>query len=92
MQNDLSPEQTQQLTDALATGRKIEAIKLCRQASGMGLKEAKEYVEKLTAPLLEQEPEKYAALKSTPGGGCTSVILLSLTLGWMLIRFAGNLG
>jgi hypothetical protein len=58
----------------------------------MGLKEAKEYVEKLSASLIEQEPEKYAALNSTSGGGCTSLILLSLTLGWMVTRFVGNLG
>ena len=31
----------------LKTGRKIEAIKVCRQLTGMGLKEAKEAVEKL---------------------------------------------
>jgi hypothetical protein len=33
--------------DALRRGRKIEAIKEYRQASGAGLKEAKEYIEEL---------------------------------------------
>jgi hypothetical protein len=33
--------------DALRRGRKIEAIKEYRQASGVGLKEAKEYIEEL---------------------------------------------
>src|SRR5437764_14638715 len=31
--------------DALRRGRKIEAIKLYREAAGVGLKEAKDYVE-----------------------------------------------
>lgn len=34
---------------ALKSGNKIEAIKLCREASGMGLAEAKDWVEKLEA-------------------------------------------
>ena len=32
---------------ALESGRKIEAIKVCRNITGMGLKEAKEFVESL---------------------------------------------
>jgi hypothetical protein len=40
---DLPPS----VLDALHRGRKIEAIKKYRQASGVGLKEAKEYIEEL---------------------------------------------
>jgi Ribosomal protein L7/L12 C-terminal domain len=35
------------IVQALRAGRKIEAIKLYRQASGVGLKEAKDYVEEV---------------------------------------------
>ncbi len=42
----LLPPQAQQ---ALAAGKKIEAIKLVREATGLGLKEAKELVERVDA-------------------------------------------
>ncbi len=41
LDNELPPE----VQAALARGQKIEAIKLLREARGMGLKEAKEAVE-----------------------------------------------
>lgn len=43
----MSPDQRQAILTALKSGNKIEAIKLCREATGMGLAEAKEWVEKL---------------------------------------------
>ncbi len=36
-----------QLADMVRSGQKIEAIKLCRAEMGLGLKEAKDYVERL---------------------------------------------
>jgi len=39
----------EQLRDLLARGEKIEAIKLYREATGAGLAEAKQYVERLEA-------------------------------------------
>ncbi len=56
-------------------GKKIEAIKLYREATGVGLKEAKEAVEALMS---EQGID-------SPGSGCASVLLavfLLLGLGW----------
>jgi hypothetical protein len=51
--------------------KKIEAVKLYRQRSGVGLKEAKDFVEALAA--------KHGI---SPGaGGCASVILLMLITG-----------
>lgn len=45
----MTPEQRDGIFAALKCGNKIEAIKLCREATGMGLAEAKEWVEKLEA-------------------------------------------
>jgi ribosomal protein L7/L12 len=42
-----SAELEQQAKALLAQGNKIEAIKLVREATGMGLKEAKDFVERL---------------------------------------------
>ncbi len=36
-----------QLSDLVRSGQKIEAVKLCRAQMGLGLKEAKDYVERL---------------------------------------------
>lgn len=41
----LSPEVRAQVIAALASRQKIEAIRMVREATGMGLKEAKEFVE-----------------------------------------------
>lgn len=43
----IEPEARIQIEAALARGEKIEAIKLVREATGMGLGEAKDLVEKL---------------------------------------------
>jgi large subunit ribosomal protein L7/L12 len=44
---DLPGEIRDAVERELAAGRKIEAIKLVRENSGLGLKEAKEFVERL---------------------------------------------
>ncbi len=80
MNEQLTTEQSQKISEALASGRKIEAIKYYRSATGQGLKEAKEGVEALHKTLMAQDPEKYAKGSS---GGCASMIVLGLSLGWV---------
>ena len=70
----LSDDHVQQITDCLLAGQKIQAIKLYREATGEGLKEAKEFIESLTATLREKHPDKFPATKA----GCTSMIVLGL--------------
>lgn len=43
----LSPDVEREVRRVLATGNKIAAIKLVRQASGAGLKEAKDFVDRM---------------------------------------------
>lgn len=45
--NGLSPDVAQQVQSLIAANRKIDAIKLVRESTGLGLKEAKDYVETL---------------------------------------------
>jgi hypothetical protein len=80
-------EQTRDMIDALLKGRKIEAIKIYRDATGEGLKEAKEFIEGLTATLREKHPDKFPAAK----GGCTSVLIAGMVLGGVTVavRFLG---
>ena len=55
--------------------RKIEAVKLVRDATGCGLKEAKEFVEKLGAELYAKEPAKFTAAP-TGKSGCVGVLVM----------------
>lgn len=82
------PEQKMtELTEALLNGRKIEAIKLYREFTGMGLKESKDDIEKLEASLRQQFPEKFA--HAPQGKGClgaSAVLCLGLWMAsyWLL--------
>jgi ribosomal protein L7/L12 len=57
------------VAELLARGNKIEAIKLVRQHTGLGLKEAKDYVERLPgAPRLAELPTVVAPASPAPAG------------------------
>ncbi len=75
---ELPDDKRSAIMDAIYAGasRKIEAIKLVREATGCGLKEAKEYVEKTSAELYAKEPQKFSA---PPGGkGCLGVVMAGI--------------
>ena len=59
--------------------RKIEAIKLVREATNCSLKEAKECVEKLGAELYAKEPDKFAAAP-TGKSGCVGLLLAAAVI------------
>jgi hypothetical protein len=72
MSTPLSDEQLSAIKDALFQGRKIEAIKLYREATHVGLAEAKNAVEKLE--LRKVSPGKFS---TTPSGkGCLGVLVV----------------
>lgn len=57
--------QRQAILAELKRGNKIEAIKLCREATGMGLAEAKDFVERLeTSPDVQLAPAPQAGALS----------------------------
>lgn len=68
MARPISEEAMNSLTDALLQGRKIEAIKLYRELTGLGLKESKEEIEAIEGSLRAQFPDKFAARPK--GSGC----------------------
>ena len=92
MNDQPTPEEIRGIGDALASGNKIAAIKLYREATGKDLKEAKDFVEALLVQLQEQDPEKYAVRTggyAVRTGGCVPVLLVCLGLlagvvGWIL--------
>mgnify|MGYP000883793604 CR=1 FL=1 len=72
---ELTDSEKEAITQAIFAGRKIEAIKLYRQATGMDLKPSKDFVEALTERLREEHPDRVPP--ATRGCG-TTVLLLAL--------------
>lgn len=70
----------EQVAEALSTGRKIDAIKIYREATGKGLKESKDFIDELIPRLIDQDPERFAALNNTAAGCGTSAGLLLIAL------------
>lgn len=73
-----TPEQSQQIANALSAGNKIEAINLYRSATGSDLMHSKEFIEKLAVTLHESDPVKYP-LKPI-GKGCLGLVLVLVAL------------
>ena len=91
MSDQLTQEQIDNIQNALAACRKIEAIKIYREATGQGLKEAKDFVEALIPKLIEQDPQKFAKLASQKTGGCAGVVLLGICLVGALVWIGGSI-
>ncbi len=93
MADEPTKEQIKQIGESLAAGKKIEAIKIYREATGKGLKEAKDFVEILAAKLAKENPEKYGEVSR--GSGCASVILCVFCTGiavlWVAARVTQGL-
>ena len=68
--NDLN---RQAVENAIFAGRKIEAIKLYREATGEGLAEARRAVEDMELDLRRRSPEHFIA--SANKKGCTGVLV-----------------
>ena len=78
MSSPRSDDHVDQIQAAIFAGRKIEAIKLYRQSSGKGLKEAKDFVEALEVELRQRSPEQFTAPPA--GKGCVGAVVILLLL------------
>ena len=69
-------EQWREIQAHLFAGRKIQAIKIYREATGAGLQEAKDAMEAYEERLRTESPQSFTA---APGkAGCAGIILLFL--------------
>ncbi|MFG0250960.1 MAG: ribosomal protein L7/L12 [Phycisphaeraceae bacterium JB051] len=75
---DINEEQLKQVEELLFAGQTIQAIKLVREITGMGLKEAKEFVDQHYDHLREAYPDKLPEKKA--GCGAASLIFLTASL------------
>jgi hypothetical protein len=81
----IDPKTQQKIIDMLGKGRKIEAIKLFREATAAGLKEAKEAIEDLDQSLSNRGgphiPPGHAAKEPKAFSGCFSLFaIISISL------------
>lgn len=74
--NELTSEDRQKILAALIAGQKIVAIKLYREKTGLGLKEAHTFISELQKELGEEHPE----LLASKGSGCSAAALLLIVL------------
>ena len=70
---NLNDQDRQAIETAIFAGRKIEAIKLHREATGGGLAEAKRAVEDLEVDLRRRSPERFIA--GAGKQGCAGVLV-----------------
>ena len=68
----LSDENAAEIQSAIFAGRKIEAIRLHRNATGMGLKESKDFIVAVEAELRRTAPDKFTA---PPAKGCRTAAM-----------------
>lgn len=76
MPADLTPQQREQLAQAVSAGRKIEAIKELRDWTGLGLKDAKDIIDHMEKELRASHPERFAPRQ--PANKLTVVFALLL--------------
>lgn len=77
MSSDIPEDKKSEIAEAIFAERKIEAIKIYREATGQGLAESKEFIEKLSDELREKSPEKFKPLSSSSGCGSTALFFLA---------------
>jgi ribosomal protein L7/L12 len=87
---NISEQQEQRIYAALYAGRKIEAIKLHREATGWGLKESKDFIEALERQLRGETPEKFTAPPSKSGCSVSIATVMVFALGAMWLASGGQ--
>jgi len=70
MDRKIPDDALEELSDCLFRGRKLEAVKRCRECSGLSLKDAKKAVQELETSLRLEFPDKFAA--PPRGKGCSA--------------------
>lgn len=84
---EVTDDQHSRIVDALYGGRKIEAIKIYRQATNCDLLTAKTFIEELETRLRGETPERFTA---APAQGCSGAALLIVI--FMVFLLGGALG
>ncbi|MCA8996642.1 MAG: ribosomal protein L7/L12 [Planctomycetaceae bacterium] len=73
MSESVTDKDQERIFEALYAGKKIEAIKIYRECTGKGLKDAKDFIDALHSRLRDETPEKFS---ESSGVGCGTGVLL----------------
>jgi hydrogenase maturation factor len=82
---ELSPETTAQIEAALRRGQKIEAIKIYRDATHCGLKEAKDAIERGDSIVADASTNDVVVRASGPNWLTIIFVLISLAIAAVVI-------
>jgi len=84
---DVSPslEDLASVEEAVRAGRMIEAIKLYREATGVGLAEAKAAVDRIAAEFAPVAFDERPPRPIQPSSGCLGLILAALALSSLVV-------
>lgn len=74
--NQLTEQQREQINAEIFSGQKISAIKLYREATGAGLKEAKDAAEDMEKDLRQRQPAKFVGSGKSGCMGVVAVVAL----------------
>jgi len=85
-EKELSPE----IYQLLASGHKIEAIKLIRQETGLGLREAKELADALSGHHAATDAAPPAFKEEGGAGGMTAIIIGILIAVFLYVFFLSD--
>jgi len=78
MSQDIEKTVQDEITSLIYEGKKIQAIKVYRNATFKGLKESKDYVDQLSMELYEKYPERFTEKPSKSAGCGTAIFFLGL--------------
>ncbi len=84
MSEPVPDDNAAEIESAIYAGHKIAAIKLYRERTGQGLREAKNFIEALEQQLRQTSPEKFNATPQGKGCGSAVIILLLVAVGFVV--------
>jgi len=83
-----APDLPEEVREALAAGRKIEAIKRLRVATGMSLKDAKSRIDAQTS---SGASRTHRPTEAEGGAGRLVLAAIVVAIAWIVYRFASRL-
>jgi len=78
MSEDIEQTVLDEITSLIYEGKKIQAIKAYRNATFKGLKESKDFVDRLSMELYEKNPARFRVEPSKSAGCGTAIFFLGL--------------
>lgn len=79
MRRELSDDAVEQIQADLFAGRKIQAIKVYRTATGVGLAESLAFINAVEERLRQESPERFAT-PQLKAGGCLIMAVCSIAV------------